>query len=124
MYCVNFTRLFIIIVCICCISIGNKHLYHFRRLPDLCEVFLSSRHIFAIQHPVVTARKRSLGQGNVFTGVCPQGRGGSACGESAISGVEQTSHFGTKKAGGTHPTGILSCLRTFTKISEIRSSDN
>ena len=39
----------------------------------------------------VTTRKRSLRQGNVFTGVC------LSTGEG-------------RQAGGTHPTGVLSCL--------------
>ena len=67
------------------------------------------------------ARKRSLGQGNIFTsachsvhkgglhageGVCMQGRG------SASRGVGQTppSTMGYgQETGGTHPTGMHSC---------------
>ena len=82
---------------------------------------------------LLTARKRSLGQGNVFTGVflsmgggvggfgfpaCITGHmpsirggglhpGGSAYGGGGLGWADPP---GTRKAGGTHPTGMLSCF--------------
>ena len=60
---------------------------------------------------IFTARKRSLGQGNMFTGMClstgrvPGQRG--AC----SGGVPGGDSPGTATAGdGTHPTGMHSCL--------------
>ena len=76
---------------------------------------------------IFTARKRSLGQGNIFIGVCqefcsqggaphpggcflPEGlppRGGGA----SSGGVPGGDPAGTATAaGGTHPTGMHSCL--------------
>ena len=63
--------------------------------------------------------RRSLGQGNVFTGVCvcPQGegvclQGGLPRGGSAPSGVwlGGVHPRGIRKVSGTHPTGMLSCV--------------
>ena len=55
---------------------------------------------------IVTARKRSLGQGNIFTPVCDSDhmRGCLSRGMSAIP-LEMAT-----KAGGTHPTGMLACF--------------
>ena len=84
-------------------------------------------------HLFITARKRSLGQGNIFTGVClstggvpgpggclvlggawSRGRGGAwsrgrgvpAPGGGVPGGDPQTA----TAAGDTHPTGMHSCL--------------
>ena len=84
---------------------------------------------------IFTARKRSLGQGNVFTGVylfylsTGEGKGvgfpayitghmtrGSASRDEGVGlhpggrgrGLH-TPPAGTRKAGGTHPTGMLPC---------------
>ena len=65
---------------------------------------------------IITVRKRSLGQGNIFTSVChsfsPQ-RGWSASGV-CIVGVGQTPPSDTtgygQRAGGMHPTGMHSCF--------------
>ena len=67
---------------------------------------------FGIIVDIFTARKRSLGQGNVFTPVCHDQEG------SASSGVGQTPPpprdtwytmgYG-QQAGGTLPTGMHSC---------------
>ena len=85
---------------------------------------------------IVIGPKRSLGQGNVFTGVClstGEGVGFPACitghmtgggrsasggegvciqGEGGLhpEGVGQTPPTGTRKAAGTHPNGMFSCL--------------
>ena len=83
------------------------------------------------QQLIITARKRSLGQGNVFTPVCHSVHEGSASGGSASEGglppgglhlrgrgvyiqggwADPSSHtmgYG-QRAGGTHPTGMHSC---------------
>ena len=82
---------------------------------------------------IVTTRKRSLGQGNVFTGIChsfcPQGGlhpggglhlRGCASGGLHPEGVclqwglgrpcPSTTGY-NQQAGGTHPTGIHSCFQ-------------
>ena len=86
---------------------------------------------------IFTARKRSLGQGNIFTPVCHSVHGGggvclSACwdmppgpgttplGPGTPSGPctpqhhapPSTEHAGrySQCVGGTHPTGLQSCL--------------
>ena len=56
---------------------------------------------------LITARKRSLGQGNIFTSVCH-----SFCpgGGSASGGWQTPLPIGYgQRAGGTHPTGVHSC---------------
>ena len=74
---------------------------------------------------LITARKRSLGKGNIFTGVClstggscPQGGlcpGGSLCPgefqsrEGLCLGVSVRETPVQLRAGGTHPTGMHSC---------------
>ena len=69
---------------------------------------------------LITARKRRLGQGNVFTCVCHsfhRGKGGLHSGGlplgrgSASRGL--SSPPGTRKADSTHPTGMLSCSQWF-----------
>ena len=69
---------------------------------------------------IITARKGGLGQGNAFTRVCHSVHGESAYGVcfqigSASRGDLPTGGLGkppappqTRKAGGTHPTGMLS----------------
>ena len=55
---------------------------------------------------IITARKRSLGQGNIFTPVCHSVHGGGGI-PACI-------------AGGTHPTGMHSCfVLNFLYSSEI-----
>ena len=49
-------------------------------------------HILKLQYQLFTARKRSLGQCNIFASVC-------------LFAVRYGQH-----AGGTHPTGMHSCL--------------
>ena len=81
------------------------------------------------QQLIITARKRSLGQGNVFTLVCHSVHGGGlppgglhlrgVCLQGVciwgvcIQGVGQTPPSHTmgygQRAGGTHPTGMHSC---------------
>ena len=73
---------------------------------------------------IITARKRSLGQGNMFTGVCLSTGGclvpGGCLGVSGPGGVPalgglvwgclvETPRTATT-AGGTHPTGMDSCF--------------
>ena len=93
-----------------------------------------------IHRRLITARKRSLGQGNMFTGVClstgggvsaprgVHGPGGCVCYQGDVcsrgvcsrgcmvpggcllrGGLVETSWMATA-AGGTHPTGMHSCL--------------
>ena len=89
---------------------------------------------YLISRIVTTTRKRSLGQGNVFMGVClSTERRGMPTGGSASRGVylgfciQWGSAWGvciqgvcqvwaeppprTRKASSTHPTGMLSCSR-------------
>ena len=54
---------------------------------------------------IITARKRSLGPGNMFTGVCLSTGGGGVHGPGGCM-VPPTA----TAAGGTHPTGMHSCL--------------
>ena len=61
----------------------------------------------------ITARKWSLGQGNVFRSVCQSFWG------SASSGVVQNPPPAIRKAGGTHPTGMLSCYRPQTRFAKV-----
>ena len=79
----------------------------------------------------ITARKRSLGQGNIFTSVCHSfcpaggipvcnGQGGvcqHAMGVSASGsrgwGYQADTPQTTTEAGGTHPTGMHSCIFLF-----------
>ena len=73
---------------------------------------------------IFTARKRSLGQGNVFTLVCqsfssqvrgglhPMGWGlhrGGGVGQTPLS---DTTGYG-QRVGGVHPTGMQSCYKYF-----------
>ena len=75
-----------------------------------------------LDHYFITARKRSLGQGNMFTGVClstggevpdhvhPQEQ--TPAQEQTHPPPPSTEHAGRygQRAGGTHPTGMQSCL--------------
>ena len=60
----------------------------------------------------VTARKRSLGQGNIFTPICHSvHRGVPARGGACSRGVPGRDPPRTvTAAGGTHPTGMHSCF--------------
>ena len=81
---------------------------------------------------VITARKRSLGQGNIFTGVCDsfclQGEGGClplGPGGGHTHPQTQTpprAHPHGQQTGGTHPTGMLSCLGVQFDLVEIQVS--
>ena len=48
-------------ICLCCC---------FVTIVDNCHVFFGL--IFSLKLPIVTARKRSLGQGNIFSSVCQE----------------------------------------------------
>ena len=68
---------------------------------------------------------KEVGKGNVFTGVCQFVHGGGGrlslvprpfrrvgylwSGGVSRGGVSRGRHRGTTKAGGTHPTGMVSC---------------
>ena len=75
---------------------------------------------------IFTARKRSLGQGNIFTPVCHSVHreagclvlgachvrggawsGGGACSQGGVPGGDP--HRTATVAGSTHPTGMRSC---------------
>ena len=64
---------------------------------------------------IFTARKRSLGQGNIFTPVCHSVQGGGGC--LVPGGVPAPGGGGAwwrpipeaTAPGGTHPTGMHSC---------------
>ena len=98
----------------------------------MCDVILSRLIVTPFDRPdcqdvvcFITARKRSLGQGNVFTPVCRSVHGeGSAFGGSLHPGglhpgggvcmggadpPSDTTGYG-KRVGGRHPTGIHSCF--------------
>ena len=70
---------------------------------------------------VITARKRSLGQSNIFTSVCDsfcsQGEGGVMM---SIPVLSWTAHPPNQQAGGTHPTGMLSLLNVCHYINSPR----
>ena len=59
-----------------------------------------------------TARKQSLGQGNIFRSVCqefyPQGGGMPQCMRGYHPRVQHAGRYG-QQASGTHPTGMQSC---------------
>ena len=57
-----------------------------------------------IHYLIFTARKRSLGQGNVFTSGCHSVHGGGG-GDPAPG----TTRYG-ERAGGMHPTGMHPCI--------------
>ena len=59
---------------------------------------------------IITARKGSLGQGNIFTGMCLSTRGGAcsdggACSRGCLVETPRTA----TAVGSTHPTGMHSC---------------
>ena len=74
-------------------------------------------HLVDLQHVfIITARKRSLGQGNIFTNVCSSVQGEGVCiqegglhrGGWADPPQSDTMGYG-QRSGGTHPTGMHSC---------------
>ena len=69
---------------------------------------------FGYNEQIFTARKRSLGQGNMFTPVCHSVyRGGLVPGVAGPGGggcLVETPPTATA-AGGTHPTGMHSCYK-------------
>ena len=75
---------------------------------------------------IITARKRSLGQGNMFTGVCLDTGGvwsrGRVPGPKVGSGGNPPPPTATA-AGGTHPTGMHSCyvVKLVTVASDVLS---
>ena len=113
----------------------NFKYYH----PIVCSI---------VSHIVrITARKQSLGQGNDFAPVCSRGRclptaevclrgiciweglstrgvylqGGLHLEEKSASRGEEVS--ATRKAGGMHPTGMLSCLIPINTIRQYSLDD-
>ena len=81
---------------------GNKRVV--RILLECILVICPSVYVFCQEQKyVITTRKRSLGQGNVFTPVCD-----SFC--SRGGGVKGIPPLGRSQAGGTHPTGMHSCI--------------
>ena len=65
---------------------------------------------------IITARKQSLGQGNIFTSVCREFclRGGACSGGGLVRGGAWWRPPPTATAaGGTHPTGMHYCLWIF-----------
>ena len=92
-------------------NLGGKSLGHLQSFDDLIDLF--------------TARKRSLGQGNIFTNVCQEfcSRGGGGGGSDPLrAGIPPpfpgkadpplcAVHAGRygQQAGGMHPTGMQSC---------------
>ena len=90
------------------------------------------------EHEIITARKRSLGQGNMFTGVCLStgwmpGAGGAwsrGCllwegglvqGGAWSGGVPGGDPPTGAAAGGTHPTGMHSCIQTCWPLLKLAS---
>ena len=63
--------------------------------------------LFSQYWPVVTARKRSLGQGNMFTGVCLFTRGVPAPGGRLLQGVSALEGFGLGGAWWRPPRRLL-----------------
>ena len=55
-----------------------------------------------------TARKRSLGQGNIFTPVCHSIHGGGVPGPGGCAWWRPPG--AATAAGGTHPSGMHSCF--------------
>ena len=101
----------------CHVAQGTNHL-------GFLVVYTSRGSLKAIKcNIIITAGKRGLGQGNIFTGVCPP-RGG-ACLPLGSRGMSASGSLGPhppgthslhthrphgQQADGTHPTGMLSCL--------------
>ena len=71
-----------------------------------------------------TARKRSFGRGNIFTSVCKEFCSQGVClappGGGVGGGRVETPPGTATAAGGTHPTGMHSCL-IFSKRSSYPS---
>ena len=79
----------------------------------MCYVWIVDR-----KQEFITARKRSLGQGNIFTPVCHSVhrgdawfRGGAWSWGGLVPGgcLVETPPGTATAAGGTHPTGMHSC---------------
>ena len=67
---------------------------------------------------MITARIRSLGQGNIFAPVCHSVHGGGVPGQvhppgKYTPGAVHAGRYG-QQAGGTHPTGMHSYLNIST----------
>ena len=74
-------------------------------------------------HPVITARKQSLGQdnvGNVFTPVCHSVQGGGVHPSGQTPPAVQTPppRETATEADGTHPTGMHSCSMNKSNLNE------
>ena len=72
-----------------------------------------NKQLIATNTHIITARKRSLGQGNMFTGVCLSTGGCLVWGVSGLGGVPGEAPPMATAAGGTQPTGMHSCLEYF-----------
>ena len=76
---------------------------------------------------LITARKRSFGQGNIFAPVCYSVHGGSASLHAGIHPRDQRQHPPTgvhagrygQQVGGMHPTGMQSCLNIITSRNKV-----
>ena len=93
---------------------------------------------YAISILLITARKRSLGQGNMFTGVClSTGVGACSWGGYMVQGVHAPGGVHdpggglpggdpstATAAGGTHPTGMHSDGLDIYTLSSILQHDN
>ena len=69
---------------------------------------------------IFTARKRSLGQGNIFSSVCQEfcSQGGvclSECWDTTPLRAVHAGRYG-QQAGGMHPTGMQSCFQINSRI--------
>ena len=85
------------------------HLLHYQYKNDT-YYFLSRN--YEVQ--IIAARKRSLGQGNIFTPVCHSVHKGGSTGQvpprdQVHPRAVHAGRYG-QQAGGTHPTGMHSCL--------------
>ena len=72
-----------------------------------------------VERFLFTARKRSLGQGNMFTGVCLStgGMHGPGVHGPGVCVWRRPPPPTATGAGGTHPTGMHSCLKNKTWLS-------
>ena len=94
--------------------------------PDCSQIFFSKNFIEQpnkllskiLDSVFIIARKRSLGQGNIFMGVCQEFYSQGAGSASVHAGIPHTppgaKHAGRygQRAGGTHPTGMQSCFHS------------
>ena len=91
------------------ISMHHKVTRLFRRLCVKAK-YMSLNHF---RKKIIIARKQSLGQGNVFTGVYPprgSAKGSVYRGGSASRGLGRNPPTRTTKAGGANPTEMFSCF--------------